>query len=189
MISVEEKIEDYIKNELTKLGLKYYTKTEMINLEIEKALKDAPSKNGGQGGNRPDIKLLIEDIPIIIEVKGNIDKLIKKYLDPSIPYDPSGKTDLFKLDMSYNAINSFACNGAIHYCNSIIANSHYDKGIAIGIAGNQICGKLNIIIWSYLIERDKEAKLLKDVSNKRDLTYLCNLKNYLEKENKNEISD
>ena len=37
--------------------VKYYTKTETINPEIESALKAAPSKSGGTGANIPDIKL------------------------------------------------------------------------------------------------------------------------------------
>ena len=39
--SIEEKVEDWCKKQLDK----YYTKTESINEEIEKALQLAPSKN------------------------------------------------------------------------------------------------------------------------------------------------
>ena len=38
--SIEEKIEDWCKQQLT--GAKYYTKTESINPEIEDALRKAP---------------------------------------------------------------------------------------------------------------------------------------------------
>lgn len=54
--SIEEQVEDWGKKQLKKT--KYYTKTEIINPEIEKALKIAPSKKGGNGSNFPDIKLL-----------------------------------------------------------------------------------------------------------------------------------
>lgn len=69
--SIEEKVEDWCKKQLDK----YYTKTESINEEIEKALQLAPSKNGGDGNNYPDIKCFIESeslrkIPVMIEVKG-----------------------------------------------------------------------------------------------------------------------
>ena len=43
--SIEEQIEDLAKEQLK--PIKYYTKTETINQEIESALKIAPSKNGG----------------------------------------------------------------------------------------------------------------------------------------------
>ena len=54
--SIEEQIEDLAKGWLSKdKSIKYYTKTESINHEIEQALKQAPSKNGGKGTNFPDI--------------------------------------------------------------------------------------------------------------------------------------
>lgn len=40
--SIEEQVEDIAKKQLSEI--KYYTKTEVINSEIEKALKIAPSK-------------------------------------------------------------------------------------------------------------------------------------------------
>ena len=73
--SIEEQIEDIAKDWLKSLKIKYYTKTESINSEIEDALKRAPSKSGGDGNNYPDIKLLVTTktnrvIPVMIEVKG-----------------------------------------------------------------------------------------------------------------------
>ena len=51
--SIEEQVEDWCKKQLDR----YFTKTEKINDEIEKALETAPSKKGGDGNNYPDIKL------------------------------------------------------------------------------------------------------------------------------------
>ncbi len=70
--SIEEQVEDIAKKQL--VDVKYYTKTETINPEIESALKAAPSKSGGTGANIPDIKLLLETKtmrrnPVMIEVK------------------------------------------------------------------------------------------------------------------------
>ena len=78
--SIEEQVEDIAKKQLSEI--KYYTKTEVINSEIEKALKIAPSKSGGSGKNFPDIKLFIETkdlryIPVMIEVKGKKGDFIK----------------------------------------------------------------------------------------------------------------
>ena len=56
--SVEEFVEDVAKMQLS--SIKYFTKTEMINDEIENALKKYPSKKGGVGTNFPDIKLLLK---------------------------------------------------------------------------------------------------------------------------------
>lgn len=57
MRSIEEQVEDLAKKQLD--SVKYFTKTETINLEIETALKTAPSKSGGSGSNIPDIKLFL----------------------------------------------------------------------------------------------------------------------------------
>ena len=82
MASIEEQIEDIAKKQLDKIKVKYFTKTESINSEIDDALKKAPSKNGGDGNNYPDIKLFLQTskgrkIPVMIEVKGTKDCLIK----------------------------------------------------------------------------------------------------------------
>lgn len=78
--SIEEKVEDWCKRQLTKL--KYYTKTEDINQEIGNALRKAPSKKGGGGRNFPDVQCFIQTpeldyIPVMIEVKGGKGDLIK----------------------------------------------------------------------------------------------------------------
>lgn len=68
--SIEEQVEDWCKNQLEN----YFTKTESINSEIDKALKTAPSKKGGSGQNLPDIKCFVSvgfrNIPVMIECKG-----------------------------------------------------------------------------------------------------------------------
>lgn len=68
--SIEEKVEDIIKDFLLKGNVQFFTKTESINSEIDAALEKAPSKSGGSGNNYPDIKLLFDNIPVMIEVKG-----------------------------------------------------------------------------------------------------------------------
>lgn len=47
MSSIEEQIEDIAKKQLDDIKVKYFTKTESINSEIDEALRKAPSKNGG----------------------------------------------------------------------------------------------------------------------------------------------
>lgn len=80
--SIEEKVEDLFKKQLDSLQIRYFTKTESINSAISTALADAESKSGGVGGNRPDIQLFLETkklrrIPVMIEVKGTRNKLVK----------------------------------------------------------------------------------------------------------------
>jgi hypothetical protein len=60
----------------------YKLEQESLNTEIDKALSDYFTKNGGTGANRPDAKLLLQDknlnyYPILIEYKGYKDSLVK----------------------------------------------------------------------------------------------------------------
>lgn len=131
--SIEEQVEDWAKQQL--LPIKYYTKTETINSEIEEALKRAPSKNGGKGPNYPDIKLFIETkdlkrLPVMIEVKGLKGSFIK--------LNAQGEIENRKVDgtPNYININKYAVNGAIHYADAIIENTEsYKDVIAIGLNG------------------------------------------------------
>lgn len=134
--SIEEQIEDCAKQWLLKdKNIKYFTKTESINEEIEEALKQAPSKSGGKGTNFPDIKLFIETkkmrkIPVMIEVKGTKRNFIK--------LNANGEIDNVTKDNkpNYTNINKFAVNGAIHYANAVLDyTSSYDEVIAIGLNG------------------------------------------------------
>ena len=131
--SIEEQVEDWAKQQL--LPIKYYTKTETINSEIEDALKRAPSKNGGKGPNYPDIKLFIETkdlkrLPVMIEVKGLKGSFIKLNAQCEIENRKVDGTP------NYININKYAVNGAIHYANAIIENTEsYKDVIAIGLNG------------------------------------------------------
>lgn len=78
--SVEPNIADLANGWLKSYKLDYKLEQESLNEEIDKALEDYFSKNGGAGGNRPDAKLLLQDkllnwYPILIEYKGYKDRL------------------------------------------------------------------------------------------------------------------
>lgn len=110
--SIEEQVEDWCKAQLR--SIKYYTKTESINSEIEEALRKAPSKSGGEGANYPDIKCFLETsdmrrIPVMIEVKGRKGDLIK--------CDKNGDICNLNKDKEphYGNIAKYAVNGAVHY--------------------------------------------------------------------------
>ena len=78
--SIEPNIAELANGWLKSYKLDYKLEQEFLNSEIDKALNDYFSKNGGVGGNRPDAKLLLQDknlnfYPILIEYKGYKDKL------------------------------------------------------------------------------------------------------------------
>ena len=97
--SVEPNIADLANGWMKSYKLDYKLEQESLNAEIDQALNDYYSKNGGAGGNRPDAKLLLlgADLvhyPILIEYKGYKDKLIR--------LDADGKVDNKKKDNTPN---------------------------------------------------------------------------------------
>ena len=83
--SVEPNIADLVNGWLKSYKVDYKLEQESLNTEIDQALNDYFSKNGGKGGNRPDAKLLLRAddgkyYPILIEYKGYKDKLVKLIL-------------------------------------------------------------------------------------------------------------
>ena len=70
--SVEPNIADLVNGWLKAYKLDYKLEQESLNTAIDNALNDYYSKAGGDGGNRPDAKLLLQDnnltyYPILIE--------------------------------------------------------------------------------------------------------------------------
>lgn len=167
--SVEEQIEDLAKEQLK--SIKYYTKTEVINSEIESALKKSPSKSGGEGMNYPDIKLLLRtkdmrSIPVMIEVKGSKGKFIKTNISGEIENKKSDGTPFYK------NINTYAMNGALHYSNAILDHSSYEEAIAIGLNGYFDDGKnLFTELGVYYLSK-KNFNIPKKIGNYSDLSFL-----------------
>ncbi len=134
--SIEPNIADLANGWLKSYKLEYKLEQESLNSEIDKALDDYFSKNGGSGGNRPDAKLLLQDkkldyFPILIEYKGYKDKLVK--------FDTNGQVEnkTTKNEPNFKNINSFAVNGAVHYANAILHHTTYTDIIAIGMTGHK----------------------------------------------------
>ena len=160
MASIEEKVEEQYKKILDDFGVRHYGKTEEVNPNIAKALKDANSKSGGSGNNYPDIQLLLSnstrrDIPVMIEAKGSKNKLEKLSKDSSIVgityYETDGKPNKEgvpthrKGDANYSAIKDYAINGAIHYGNAILDEGTYSEVIVVGINGTTLDESGNVV--------------------------------------------
>lgn len=168
--SIEEKVEDWCKRQLS--SIRYYTKTEEINPEIGNALRKAPSKNGGDGRNYPDIQCFIdtpqiERIPVMIEVKGRKGDLIKS--------DDNGEilNTNTKGEPLYSNIAKYAVNGAIHYAKAILDYTEsYDKIIAIGVNGyNLTDGTIKYEIGAYYMSKNN-LFVPKKIAEYTDLSFL-----------------
>lgn len=151
--SVEPNIADLANGWLKSYKLNYKLEQESLNTEIDQALNDYYSKNGGVGGNRPDAKLLLQDknlvnYPILIEYKGYKDKLVK--------LDSEGKVanKTAKNQPDFKNINSYAVNGAVHYANALLHYTSYTDIIAIGMTGfKDDSGNLEYEIGVYYVSK------------------------------------
>lgn len=151
--SIEPNIADLGNGWLKGHKLDYKLEQESINTEIDRALNDYFSKNGGVGGNRPDVKLIGYDkynrpFPILIEYKGHQNKLIKLDIDGQV----ENKTA--KNENNFKNINSFAVNGAVHYANALLHHTSYTDIIAIGMTGQKDeIGKIEYEIGVYYVSK------------------------------------
>lgn len=149
--SIEPNIADLANGWLKSYKLDYKLEQESLNAEIDKALADYFTKNGGAGANRPDAKLLLQDknlsyYPILIEYKGYKGKLEK--------LDANGQVDnrLAKSEPNLKNINSFAVNGAVHYANALLHHTSFTDIIAIGMTGyKDEAGKIQHEIGVYYV--------------------------------------
>jgi len=134
--SIEPNIADLANGWMKSYGLNYKLEQESLNAEIDKALTDYFTKNGGSGANRPDAKLLLQDknldfYPILVEYKGYKDKLVKLDADGQVENKSAKNEPHFK------NINSYAVNGAVHYSNALLHHTSYTDIIAIGVTGHK----------------------------------------------------
>ena len=151
--SVEPNVADLANGWMKSYKLDYKLEQESLNAEIDQALNDYYSKNGGVGGNRPDAKLLLQDknltnYPILIEYKGYKDKLIMLDVDGKVANKNAKNQPDFK------NINSYAVNGAVHYANALLHYTSYTDIIAIGMTGyKNDAGKLEYEIGVYYVSK------------------------------------
>ena len=169
--SVEPNIADLANGWMKTYKLNYKLEQESLAPDIDKALNDYFSKNGGIGGNRPDAKLLLQDkygqrYPILIEYKGYKDRLVKLDSEGHI----ENKTA--KNEPNFKNINSFAVNGAVHYANAVLHHTGYTDVIAIGITGyKEEQGKLHHSIGVYYVSKANFG-VGQEVAQYTDLSFL-----------------
>lgn len=152
--SIEPIIADIANGWLKEYKLDYKLEQESLNNEIDTALNEYYSKSGGNGGNRPDVKLLLQDknmnyYPILIEYKGYKDKLVKHDTNGQVENRNSKNEPLLK------NINSYAVNGAVHYANALLHYTSYTDIISIGMTGyKDESGKVQHYIGVYYVSKD-----------------------------------
>lgn len=182
--SIEPNIADLANGWLKSYKLNYKLEQEYLNAEIDKALSDYYTKNGGTGANRPDAKLLLQDknlnyYPILIEYKGYKDKLEK--------LDANGQVEnrTAKNEPNFKNINSFAVNGAVHYANAVLHHTSFTNIIAIGMTGyKDETGKIRHEIGVYYVSKSNFG-VGQNMGKFSDLSFLApkNFDAFIEKVN------
>ena len=180
--SVEPNIADLVNGWLKSYKLDYKLEQERLNDSIDKALDEYKSKQGGNGGNRPDAKLLATDAygtvyPVLIEYKGYRDKLVKNDENGNVALKTADNKDDFK------SINSYAVNGAVHYANALLQYTDYEDIISIGVTGyKDDSGKLQHEIGVYYVS-GKNFGYGQEVAKYSDLSFLKkeNFDSFIEK--------
>ena len=173
---------------LKSYGLDVKLEQESLNSEIDSALNEYFSKSGGNGGNRPDAKLLIQSkslkyYPVLIEYKGYKDKLVKLDANGQVE-NRNAKEYLFK------NINSYAVNGAVHYANALLHYTKYTDIISIGVTGYlDDYNVLNYSIGVYYVSKNNFGVGQK-VDDYTDLSFLKkeNFDGFVEKINNLQLS-
>lgn len=169
--SIEPNIADLVNGWLKSYNLDYKLEQESLNAEIDQALNDYFSKNGGKGGNRPDAKLILKaddgkDYPILIEYKGYKDKLVKLDSEGNV----ANKTA--KNQPDFANINSYAVNGAVHYANAVLHYTSYTEVIAIGVTGYKAANdKIKHLIGVYYVSKSNFG-IGQKVAEYSDLSFL-----------------
>ena len=136
--------------QLTGLGNKVAFEQGSIDASISKALTLEPSKQGGDGGNRLDGLLLLDNgakqIPVILEFKGTKGKL-----------EALSKQGLVILKNDKNEyeykkyINSYAVNGAAYYASVVLRHTDYQEIVSVGVNGyKDSSGTINYEVKAYV---------------------------------------
>lgn len=180
--SVEPNVADLANGWMRSYKLDYKLEQESLNTEIDRALDEYFSINGGVGGNRPDAKLLLRDknmvnYPVLIEYKGYKDKLVA--------LDSEGKVanKTAKNQPDFKHINSYAVNGAVHYANALLHYTSYTDIIAIGMTGYKTeAGKLEHEIGVYYVSKSNFG-IGQKIDNYTDFSFLkkSNFDKFIEK--------
>ena len=123
--TLEDDVNDYVKKQfdrMDKVKNKDYTVESSMSKYMREALAGSAKTQHKTTFGKPDFQIEQFKVPIIIEDKLSLNKLVSR-----------NKEGIKNDDAS---ISNFAVNGALHYARNMIASGKYHEVIAIGIAGD-----------------------------------------------------
>ena len=122
---LESDVNDWVKKQLEALGLKKhkdYNEESAMSEYLKEALKGAAKTKTKTNFGKPDFHIEKYELPVIIENKKGISKLLSKNKD-GVKFEDKD-------------IENYAVNGALHYSRAMIDSGKYQEVIAVGDAGD-----------------------------------------------------
>ena len=149
---LEDHVNDWVKAQFDRLKLKnqqdYYTESAIPEY-LKEALKGRSKTENKTNFGKPDFSLTKYQVPVLIENKLGLPKLI------------ADSKDGIKFDSK--SVAGYAVNGALYYAKGIIESEKYHEAIAIGIAGESD-EALSIKVYYVYGFGSHSFKLLEDVT-------------------------
>lgn len=162
---LEEHVNDWVKAQFQKIKLKSlidYRTESAISDYLKEALQGRAKTENKTNFGKPDFSLEKYKIPIIIESKLGLKKLI------------AASKEGIKFDAK--SISDYAVNGALYYATGMIASAKYHEVIAVGVSGD--CDEsIKIQVYYVYGSGEHSFKLLEDVTT---LDFLENEKSFNE---------
>lgn len=132
--SIEPQVANWGNRQIEDLNWPAWPEQTLTDKQIVEALAKSPSKQGGEGGGRPDHTIMLTNgaktIPVFVEYKGTKGKLEKL-----------SKQDLVVLRNDKNefdytrVISKYAVNGAAYYARNVVIDTIYKEVLAVGVNG------------------------------------------------------
>lgn len=122
---LESDVNDWVKSEFARLGLQKltdYNEESAMSDYMKEALKGSAKTATKTNFGKPDFHVEKYRIPVIIEDKLGLKKLVAETKD-GVKSDEA-------------SIKAYAVNGALNYARFMIASEKYSEVIAIGVAGD-----------------------------------------------------
>lgn len=123
--TLEDDVNDYVKKQFDRMGKtknRDYTVESSMSQYMREALAGSAKTQRKTSFGKPDFQIESFNIPVIIEDKLHLNRLV------------ATSKDGLKLDDA--SVSNFAVNGALYYAQNMIASEKYSEVIAIGIAGD-----------------------------------------------------
>lgn len=155
---LENDVNNFVQQSLETLGLrklKDFNEESAMSDYLKEALRGAAKTKNKTNFGKPDFHCEKYAVPVIIENKFNLNKLIAQTKN-EIKFDEK-------------SISGYAVNGALYYARQMIASEKYNDVIAVGVAGDNT---ENVQIEIYYVYGSNENAFKKMPNNTFD--FLCN---------------